>query len=254
MKFDELDRTMRVYETIQDHCFLPDIYIVARIDGRCFTSLTKKKHSFERPFDNTFREYMVETTKHLMECGFHVIYGYTQSDEISLLFAFDEKIFGRKARKYNSILAGEASGKFSVLIGEPVSFDCRISELPTKEHVIDYFRWRNEDAARNALNAYCYWTMRAKGESVEKATDYFKKMSVAEKNEFLFQNGINFNDIPLWQKRGIGFYYDMCEVEACNPLTKEKLLIQRRKIKIDYELPMGKNYSEFIDSIICKEK
>ena len=44
-----------------------------------------------------------------MECGFRVIYAYTESDEISLLFAPEETTFGKKVRKYNSILAGEAS-------------------------------------------------------------------------------------------------------------------------------------------------
>jgi len=29
-------------------------------------------------------------------------------------------------------------------------------------------------------------------------------MSIAGKNELLFQHGVNFNDLPLWQKRGIG--------------------------------------------------
>ena len=41
MKFDDLDNKMRVFETAADRCVLPDIYIVARIDGRNFTTLTK---------------------------------------------------------------------------------------------------------------------------------------------------------------------------------------------------------------------
>ena len=51
MKFDELDEKMRLFETANDTCVLPQIYIVARIDGRNFTKLTKKKHSFDVPFD-----------------------------------------------------------------------------------------------------------------------------------------------------------------------------------------------------------
>lgn len=57
MKFDELDKRMRIYETSHDFCILPNIYMVARIDGRGFTSLTKKKHDFQRSFDETFRLY-----------------------------------------------------------------------------------------------------------------------------------------------------------------------------------------------------
>ncbi|MEL7124477.1 MAG: tRNA(His) guanylyltransferase Thg1 family protein, partial [Bacteroidota bacterium] len=120
MRFDDLDKRMRVFETAHDHCVLPGIYMVARIDGRSFTRLTKKLHKFETPFDSQFRDLMVETTKHLMNCGFKVIYGYTESDEISLLFAHDEQMFNRKTRKFNSILAGEASAKFSLLLNNNV--------------------------------------------------------------------------------------------------------------------------------------
>ena len=60
--------------------------MVARIDGRNFTRLTKDVIKFEAPFDVRFRDMMIETTAHLMNCGFKAIYGYTESDEISLLF------------------------------------------------------------------------------------------------------------------------------------------------------------------------
>lgn len=123
MKFDDLGLKIRVYETAHDYCVLPEVYMVARIDRRGFTKLTKEIHQFEAPYDIRFRDYMVETTKHLMDSGFRVIYGYTQSDEISLLFHIDEDVFGRKIRKYNSILAGEASAKFSVSLGDVACFD-----------------------------------------------------------------------------------------------------------------------------------
>ena len=124
MKFDDLDLKMRVYETSHDRCILPNMYIVARIDGRSFTKLTKEVHKFKAPFDERFRDLMVETVKHLMNCGFNVIYGYTESDEISLLFNHNEIAFGRKTRKFISILAGEASARFSSLLGDVGAFDC----------------------------------------------------------------------------------------------------------------------------------
>jgi tRNA(His) 5'-end guanylyltransferase len=73
-----------------------------------------------------------------MNCGFNVIYGYTESDEISLLFHPNENLSGRKTRKYISILAGEASAKFSALLGNIGAFDCRLSELPNKQLVGDF--------------------------------------------------------------------------------------------------------------------
>lgn len=143
---------MRVYETAADQCVLPGLFMVARLDGRSFTRLTKDVCQFEAPFDMRFRDLMVATTVSLMTCGFRVLYAYTESVEISLLFDSTEYLFGRKLRKYVSILAGEASAQFSIKLGQAACFDCRISQLPTTERVVDYFRWRNEDAARNALN------------------------------------------------------------------------------------------------------
>lgn len=154
---------------------------------------------------------MVATAEALMNCGFRVVYAYTESDEISLLFAQDENLFGRKLRKYNSTLAAEASARFSLLLGQVATFDCRISQLPSVEFVVDYFRWRNEDAARNALNAYCYW-----------------KLCAAE--------------------RGAGLYWEAYEKRAVNPQTGEQVIAQRHRIKRDFDLPMKDGYSEFIRS------
>ncbi len=246
MKFDDLDKRMRIYETNSDICVLPQIYMVARIDGRNFTTLTKQKHNFEAPFDVRFRDAMIETVKHLMNTGFNVIYGYTESDEISLLFNQNETAFGRKTRKYNSILAGEASAKFSLLLNDLAAFDCRISQLPTKEDVIDYFRWRNEDAFRNALNAHCYWTLRKDGLTAKKATQKLEAVSVADKNELLFSYGINFNDLPSWQKRGIGVYWKEYQKRGINPITKEIKLTERRELCVDMDLEMKDAYSNFI--------
>lgn len=252
MKFDELDVKMRVYETSQDRCVLPNMYIVARIDGRGFTRLTKEVHKFDAPFDEKFRDLMVETVKHLMNCGFNVIYGYTESDEISLLLHPDETLFGRKVRKYISILAGEASAKFSVLLGNTGAFDCRLSELPNKELVRDYFRWRNEDAHRNALNAHCYWRLRHDNFNVREATAKIKGISIAVKNELLFQYGINFNDIPAWQKRGIGIYWKDVEKEGFNPKNNEQVFVNRRMLCTDFDLPMRDEYDIFILDLVNK--
>ena len=165
MNFDELDKIMRVYETAHDYSILPNIYMVARLDGRNFTRLTKNTHRFKAPFDEKFRDYMLATVEHLMNCGFKVIYGYTQSDEISLLLDFAENTFNRKLRKLNSILAGEASAKLSLLLKDIGCFDCRVSQLPNVELVVDYFRWRQQDAHRNALSANAYWCLRRDGKS-----------------------------------------------------------------------------------------
>lgn len=241
MKFSELEEKMRVFETTNDRCVLPNIYIVARLDGRHFHTLTKETGKFEAPFDEKFRDLMTATVEHLMkDSGFNFIYGYTQSDEISLLFNSESNDFARKVRKLNSILAGEASAKFSLLFGDLGVFDCRLCELVTQENVIDYFRWRNEDACRNALNAWCYWTLRKEGENKQTATKKLEGLSFADKNELLFQRGINFNDLPEWQKRGIGFYWKLCEKNGSI----------KRELRVDMNLPKGDSYKELIQRIL----
>lgn len=253
MKFDDLDVRMRVYETSHDFCVLPGLYMVARLDGRGFTRLTKEIHKFEAPFDTRFHDYMMLTTEHLMgECGFKIIYGYTESDEISLLFDLNEAGFHRKLRKLNSILAGEASAKFSLALGAVASFDCRISQLPTAELVVDYFRWRSEDAHRNALNAHCYWAMRKAGRNVNDATAALVGLTTSDKNEMLFRNGVNFNDLPCWQKRGAGVVWENFERESTNPVTGETVATVRRRLARNEELPMKEEYSAFIRALLTE--
>jgi tRNA(His) 5'-end guanylyltransferase len=250
MKFDDLDKKMRTFETALDHCIIPEVYMIARIDGRSFTRLTKEVHHFEAPYDIRFRDIMVETVKHLMDCGFNITYGYTQSDEISMLFDFNDNTFQRKERKLNSVLAGEASAKFSILLNDVGVFDCRIVQLPNQQLVIDYFRWRNEDAHRNALNAHCYWLLRKEGFSPTNATNRLSGMSVAAKNELLFDNKINFNELPNWQKRGIGVLWEEYQKEAVNPRTNEIVFAKRKRLKVEYNLPMKDEYDEFIKRVL----
>lgn len=249
MTFDELDEKMRVFETSTDQCVLPGIYMVARLDGRSFTRLTKEVCGFEAPFDVRFRDLMIAAVESLMTCGFQVVYGYTQSDEISLLFCMDEMQFGRKLRKYYSTLAAEASARFSLLLGRPATFDCRISQLPNLGLVVDYFRWRQEDAGRNALSAYCYWTLRKQGLSERQATAQLLGKSGADKNELLFSCGINFNDLPAWQKRGLGLYWEKYDKPAMNPLTGEAVAAGRRRLKCDLELPLKAAYEDFVRNL-----
>ena len=250
MKFDDLDKKMRGFETSADLCVLPSMYMVARLDGRSFTRLTKEACQFEVPFDVRFRDLMVATTESLMTCGFRVLYAYTESDEVSLLFDPSEQLFGRKLRKYNSTLAGEASAQFSVRLGQAASFDCRISQLPTPELVVDYFRWRNEDAARNALNSWCYWTLRKDGQNEQQATKRLLGLSVSQKNELLFQYEVNFNDLPNWQKRGVGLYWEEYDKPSVNPITNEEVTARRRRVCTEFELPMKDGYGQFVESLI----
>ena len=250
MNFDELDKKMRVYEQSLDQVILPETYMVARLDGRGFTRLTKEICKFEAPFDERFRDLMVKTVEALMDCGFRIAYGFTESDEISLLFVPGDETFGRKVRKYNSTLAGEASAAFSLALVRVDTFDCSIVPIPNVENVRDYFLWRQEDAHRNSLNSYCYWTLRKEGKSVQEATAMLEGQAVSFKNELLFSRGINFDKLPSWQKRGIGVWREQYEKEGFNPITQEAEKAIRNRIHVEYELPLGKEYADLVVSFI----
>lgn len=250
MNFEKLDEKMRRFEQSLDQVILPEMYLAARLDGRNFTRLTKETCPFEAPFDTRFRDAMVDTAKHLLECGFRIVYGYTESDEISLLFHPKDNTFGRKTRKINSVLAGEASAHLSLRLGVAACFDSRVVPLPNPECVKDYFSWRQEDAHRNSLNAHCYWMLRKKGISAREATGMIEGKSVSWKNELLFSEGVNYNELPGWQKRGIGLYRSVYERKGYNPESGQEELCTRSRIETEMELKTGEAYREWVVSLL----
>ena len=250
MNFEKLDEKMRRFEQSLDQVILPEMYLAARLDGRNFTRLTKETCPFEAPFDTRFRDAMVDTAKHLLECGFRIVYGYTESDEISLLFHPKDNTFGRKTRKINSVLAGEASAHLSLRLGVAACFDSRVVPLPNLECVKDYFSWRQEDAHRNSLNAHCYWMLRKTGISAREATGMIEGKSVSWKNELLFSEGVNYNELPGWQKRGIGLYRSVYERKGYNPESGQEELCTRSRIETEMELKTGEAYREWVVSLL----
>ena len=237
---------MREFESALDQRAPPENFLVARIDGRNFTRLTRERHRFKAPFDERFRDLMVIAARHLMDCGFRVRLAYLQSDEISLLLDKNDATFGRSMRKILSLLAAEASASFSVALGAVGAFDCRLSVLPTVDRVVDYFLWRQGDAFRNALNAYCYWMLRDQGGSAEEATAHLRGMASSAKHDLLFAQGINFNDVPVWQRRGIGLCWGLVRGEGVNPISGEPQQMQRRRLIVDESLPMGDGFADWV--------
>jgi tRNA(His) 5'-end guanylyltransferase len=252
MKFDALAKRMRVFETAHDHSVLPGLFIVVRLDGRSFTRLTKELHDFETPFDPRFRDCMIAALERLMDCGLRAVYGYTQSDEISLLLHREETAFDREVRKLTSILASETAACFSLKLGRAAAFDARISQLPQPADVIDYFRWRQEDATRNALSAHCYWLLRKQGRSAKDASSALLRLDAARKNELLFEHGINFNRLPSWQKRGVGAYWETYAKEGFNPKTRTSQSTQRRRLRIEMELPVKEAYLGLLRGLVAE--
>ncbi len=247
MDSDTFEKQMRSLEYFHELRVLPGAWTVIRVDGRSFSRFTES--GFEKPFDLQFHNLMVQTAKALLE-ELPGIYAYTESDEISVMLPQNWDLFDRSWEKIVSVSASIASATFTHAAQTIVQFDSRVWIGANKSQVVDYFNWRQADATRCALNGWCYWTLRKAGESVGKATSTLEGKSVGFKNELLFQHGINFNNLPAWQRRGTGLYWENYEKEGYNPIENKAVVTKRRRIKVDEELPMKEAYGEFISRFL----
>lgn len=251
MDSQSFENRMRELEYFHNLRLLPGTWAIVRVDGRGFSQFTES--GFEKPFDLKFHQLMVQTAQTLLE-EMQGIYAYTESDEISILFPRNWDFFDRSLEKIVSISASLASATFTQAAGTVAYFDSRVWLGANTERVIDYFSWRQADAARCGLNGWCYWTLRKLGKSPTQATIALDGQAIAFKHELLFQNGINFNDLPTWQRRGTGLYWEEYTKQGYNPITQESTTSSRRRIKIDEILPMKEEYRYFIARMLNKNE
>lgn len=243
MDSDAFEAAQRSREWFHGLTVPPGMWTVIRVDGRAFTKLTGDL--FEKPFDMAFSAKMGVAAKALLvELG--AVYVYTESDEISVLLAPSFDLFGRSVEKLVSVSAGVASATFSVALGQPAHFDSRLWIGASIRDVVDYFSWRQADAARGALNGWCYWTLRKEGHSARAATRALTGAKAPEKHDLLHTFGINFGDLPAWQKRGTGLWWHTAPHMGHNPITGEDVETTRRHIRIEAELPTGDEYRALI--------
>jgi tRNA(His) 5'-end guanylyltransferase len=223
------------------------VWAVVRVDGRAFSRLTAEH--FEKPFDARFHQCMLATAEALLT-EFDSLYAYTESDEISLLLPPAWNQFDREWEKLVSLSAGVASAAFTHAWGRPAHFDGRVWLGPDEETVIDYFRWRQTDALRCALSGCCYWTLRNAGETPRAATRRLDRLTADEKRELLRAHGVEFDQLPAWQRRGTGLSWRSFEKRGFNPKTGETTTVLRRGIHRDEELPHGDEYGAFLRTLM----
>lgn len=199
---DDFGDRMKMLERVEaGRRLMPLVPICARMDGKGFSKYTE---NLKRPFDARLSVCMIETTKKLVEMTDARI-GYTQSDEISLIYHSDryetQVFFDGKLQKINSVLASIVTAIFNPmakdLLGEDVPdialFDCRVWSVPTTWEAVNAILWREQDATKNSIS------MAARHYYDHK--DLHRKTG-KEMQEMLFQKGINWNDYPSFFKRG----------------------------------------------------
>lgn len=199
--FKALGDEQKGYESSQTRSLLPGLPIVVRADGRAF-------HTFCRglalPFDPRFRDAMSATARYLLDRTGATI-AYTQSDEITLVFALSDPLadlpFGGVARKIETLCAAGATAFFNREISRSIpekadllpEFDARCIQVPNLDAAFRNLLWRETDATRNSLS------MAAQSFYSQKELQGAKRNDL---HEMLYRKGVNWSDYPAFFKRG----------------------------------------------------
>lgn len=266
---DELGKRMKeYYEQIPRTKLMRRTPVIIRLDGKAFHTFTK---GFHKPFDEILIKSMQETTKYLCENIQGCVLGYTQSDEITLVLVDYKNLntsawFDYEVQKMCSIAASMATMKFNKVFidnvnewisktfpsfHEPSSeednklyhtyinackkgamFDARVFNIP-KEEVTNLVYWRQLDATRNSIQMVGQANFSHK-ELQNKSCNDIQNMLFTERN-------INWNDLPIYQKRG----------SCC---IKEKYMIEnaeRTRWIINTNIPIFKDEGrDYIEKLI----
>lgn len=159
------------YRSLTDYKLLPKTYAIVMLDGRSFSK--KIKNKFNIPFSETFIKIMNETAAYVCSKVENCVFGYVQSDEISILIDCTkedaEEFFGYRLCKMQSIIASIATSKFNQLmflndisgINERdayniieehtlYEFDCKAWNVPNPNDAYAWFLYRQNDCIRNS--------------------------------------------------------------------------------------------------------
>ena len=235
---DEFGARMKDYEKVFKTNLPKRMPVLLRIDGKAFHTYTK---GMKKPFDKDLNQAMWDTAKFLCENIMGAKIAYHQSDEISILLTNFNKItteswFDNNLQKIVSVAASLATAKFNEIMRakypekELAFFDCRAWVLP-KDEVNNYFLWRQQDATKNSISMV--------------AQEYFSPKRLHKKNgsmkkDMLMEVGVNWNELPAWQKRG-----------AC--IVKKEVLVngtKRNKWIADENTPIFSQNTDYIERFV----
>lgn len=276
---DDLGVRMKTfYEQIPKTRLMRRCPVAIRIDGKAFHTFTR---GFHKPFDKVLIKSMQETMKYLCENIQGCVLGYTQSDEITLILVDYKKLtssawFDYEVQKLCSIAASMATMAFNRAFVKEVKkysfelsmgihtdeerrlldiydkamdkgamFDARCFNIP-KEEVTNLVYWRQLDASRNSI------------QMIGQANFSHKELQNKSCNDIqdmlMIQRGINWNDLPTYQKRGSCCVRNKIVIES-DGVTATAQLKDTSKTEnewiIDINIPIFKGEGrEYIDELV----
>lgn len=265
-----LDKRMKQYEGVSKGFLTRRVPVIIRIDGKAFHTFTR---GMRKPFDRILMTAMQETMKYLCENIQGCVFGYTQSDEITLILTDYNKIttdawFGYNVQKMASVSASMATLAFNKSFIELVEnaayaggifrteeeykkykqkffksmFDSRVFTIPVDE-VCNSLIWRQQDAMRNSVEAVGQANFSQKQLHRKNRND-IKEMLREEKQ-------INWDDFPSDCKRGSACYCVDENITMPDPRNPEtEISVKRKRWKIDNDIPVFSEDREFIERLL----
>ena len=172
-------RMKNYYEEIPKTRLMRRTPVAIRIDGKAFHTFTR---GFQKPFDEVLGNAMARTMEYLCQNIQGAVFGYTQSDEITILLQDYKKLttdawFEYEVQKMCSIAASMATMAFNKYFDQEwqkawpldrvsqnpdlvntyynasergAMFDARCFNIP-KEEAANLIYWRQVDAMRNSI-------------------------------------------------------------------------------------------------------
>ena len=221
------DRMKGNYENRSKTYLVRRMPVIIRLDGKAFHTFTR---GFEKPFDDVMMQTMQQTTLKLCQEIQGCVFGYTQSDEITLVLVDYNDIntdawFDYSVQKMCSVAASMCTLYFNKIFAEMVDvfiansdvtpeeeklervynkaiekgamFDARVFNIPVEE-VTNCVLWRQQDATRNSISSLA--------QSKFSAKELHGKNSSQMQDMLMEKYGINWNDLTIPEKRGTAVY------------------------------------------------
>jgi tRNA(His) 5'-end guanylyltransferase len=208
--YDDLSTRMKKYEAASGGILVPRMPAIIRLDGKAFHTFTRRRCDRSVAYDPIMHDVMCHTMLGLTRTIQNVKFGYTQSDEISLLLIdytshTSSQWFDGKIQKIVSVAAAAATANFTywwnllhpddqLSLCDLPMFDARVFTVPESD-VCNAFIWRQQDAMRNAvqiIGRHHYSHTEMHGKSCKIIRECLQRDHNIEWQR----------DVPTWQRHG----------------------------------------------------